>query len=370
MAVSPAVSVLDEHGAFRPSPEAEPYADRALAVTPEQKLQFLTDMVRTRAFDVAAANLQRQGHLALWVSSYGQEAAQVGSARATRPQDTVFPAYREHAVGMIRGLDPLAIVQLLRGVAHGTWDPAESGNFQHYCLVLGSQTLHATGYAMGVQFDGTTATGDPDRDEAVIVYLGDGATSQGDSNEALVFAASYRTPQVFFIQNNHWAISVPVERQSRVPLAQRASGFGMPGVRIDGNDVLAAFAVTGSMLDAARAGEGPGLIEALTYRIGGHSSSDDPTKYRAEDELQRWTLRDPILRLRRHLEGEGVGAEVFEGIDAEAAELAADVRRRTLELTEPPMSSMFEHVYAEPHPLMDEQLRWLQDYEASFGGDR
>lgn len=367
---SETVSVLDEHGSIRPTPAAEPYADRALAVPVEDRIGFLRDMVRTRAFDVAAANLQRQGHLALWVSSYGQEAAQVGSGRAARAQDSIFPAYREHAVGLIRGLDPLAIVRLLRGVAHGTWEPGENGNFHQYCLVLGSQTLHATGYAMGVQFDGTTATGDPESDEAVIVYLGDGATSQGDSNEALVFAASYATPQVFFIQNNHWAISVPVERQSRVPLAQRASGFGIPGVRLDGNDVLAAYAVTGTMLDDARAGRGPGLIEALTYRISGHSSSDDPTKYRSEDELQRWTERDPILRLRRHLEGEGVGAEVFEAVDAEAADLAADVRRRTLELAEPPMAAMFEHVYAEPHPLMDEQLRWLQDYEASYGGDR
>jgi 2-oxoisovalerate dehydrogenase E1 component alpha subunit len=226
------------------------------------------------------------------------------------------------------------------------------------------------GYAMGVQFDGATATGDPEVDEAVVVYFGDGATSQGDSNEALVFAASYSSPVVFFIQNNHWAISVPVERQSRVPLAQRASGFGMPGVRLDGNDVLATFAVTGAMLDDARAGRGPGLIEAVTYRIQGHSSSDDPTKYRSEEELQRWTQRDPVLRLRRHLELEGVDPGTFDAIDAEAADLAADVRRRTLELTEPVMSEMFEHVYSEPHPLMDEQLRWLRDYEASYGSDR
>ena len=364
------VSVLDQHGSIRPTQAAEPYVDRALAVPLDQRIGFLRDMVRTRAFDVAAANLQRQGHLALWVSSWGQEAAQVGSGRAARTQDTIFPSYREHAVGMIRGLDPLAIVRLLRGVAQGTWDPAENGNFRQYCLVLGSQTLHATGYAMGVQFDGATATGDVERDEAVMVYLGDGATSQGDSNEALVFAASYQAPVVFFVQNNQWAISVPVERQSRVPLAQRASGFGMPGVRIDGNDVLAAFAVTGTMLDETRAGRGPGLIEAVTYRIQGHSSSDDPTKYRSEDELQRWTERDPVVRLRRHLESEGVDAGTFDEIDAEAADLAADVRHRTLELTEPLVAEMFEHVYSEPHPLMEEQLRWLRDYEASYGSDR
>jgi pyruvate dehydrogenase E1 component alpha subunit len=367
---SDTVSVLDEHGTIRPSAAAEPYVDRALAVPLDDRVGLLRDMVRTRAFDVAAANLQRQGHLALWVPSYGQEAAQVGSARAMRPQDAVFPAYREHAVGMVRGLDPIEIVRLYRGAVHGAWDPAANGNFHQYCLVIGSQTLHATGYAMGLQLDGATATGDPDRDEAVVVYFGDGATSQGDSNEALVFAASYQTPQVFFIQNNHWAISVPVERQSRVPLAQRASGFGMPGVRLDGNDVLAAHAVTGALLDDARAGRGPALIEALTYRIGGHSSSDDPTKYRSQDELERWTERDPILRLRRHLEGEGVGAEVFDAIDVEGADLAADVRRRTIEMPDPPMSDMFEHVYSDPHPLMTAQLQWLQDYEASYGSDQ
>ena len=367
---SDAVSVLDEHGAIRPTPAAEPYADRALAVPVEQRVGFLRDMVLTRVFDVGAANLQRQGQLALWVQSYGQEAAQVGSARATRAQDSVFPAYREHAVGMIRGLDPIEIIKLYRGLVHGAWDPAANGNFHQYCLVIGSQTLHATGYAMGLQLDGATATGDPERDEAVVVYFGDGASSQGDTNEALVFAASYATPQLFFIQNNHWAISVPAERQSRVPLAQRASGFGMPGVRIDGNDVLATYAVTRALLDDARAGRGPALIEALTYRIGGHSSSDDPTKYRSDEELARWGERDPILRLRRHLESEGVGAEVFDGLDAEGADLAADVRRRTLELPDPPMSDMFEHVYSEPHPLMEAQLQWLRDYEASYGGVR
>ena len=369
MASSPeTVSVLDDEGAVRPSAAAEPYADRALALPIEARLGFLADMVRTRTFDVAAANLQRQGHLALWVPSYGQEAAQVGSARATRAQDAVFPAYREHAVAMVRGLDPLKLVRFYRGTTHGGWTPEENGNFRLYTLVIGSQTLHATGYAMGIQLDGATATGDVDRDEAVIVYFGDGATAQGDTNEALVFAASYQTPQVFFLQNNHWAISVPVERQSRQPLYRRAAGFGMPGVQVDGNDVLATYAVTGALLDDARSGKGPALIEALTYRIGAHTSSDDPTKYRSEDELARWTARDPILRLRRHLESEGVDAGEFQRIDAEAADLAADVRRRALEITEPPASLIFEHVYSEPHPVTAAQQAWLADYEASYGG--
>jgi pyruvate dehydrogenase E1 component alpha subunit len=252
-------------------------------------------------------------------------------------------------------------------VHNGGWDPHEH-NFNLYTIVIGTQTLHATGYAMGIRFDGKVGTGDPESDEAVVVYFGDGATAQGDTNEALVFAASYQTPQVFFLQNNHWAISVPVERQSRQPLYRRAAGFGMPGVQVDGNDVLASYAVSRALLDDARAGRGPALIEALTYRIGAHTSSDDPTKYRSEDELARWSERDPILRLRHHLEAEGVGAEVFDTIDEEAADLAADVRRRTLELPDPTPALMFEHVYSEPHPVTQAQLEWLTQYEASYGG--
>ena len=258
------------------------------------------DMIKVRALDREGANLQRQGQLGLWVPSHGQEGAQVGSAYATRPQDHVFPSYREHAVGMVRGIDPVGILALLRGVTHGGWDPTDPAvrNFHLYTLVIGSQTLHATGYAMGIALDGKVGTGDAASDEAVITYFGDGATSQGDVSEAFVFAASYQTPQVFFLQNNHWAISVPVSTQSRTPLYLRSSGFGIPGVQIDGNDVLASYAVTAKHLDDARSGEGPSLIEALTYRMGAHTSSDDPSKYRTDDEVAYWAARDPLIRFR------------------------------------------------------------------------
>ncbi|MDH2443652.1 thiamine pyrophosphate-dependent enzyme [Amnibacterium sp. CER49] len=363
----PVVRILSHDGALAPTPPAEPYVDRVAALDEQALLGLLTDMVRTRAVDVEAANLQRQGHLALWAPSYGQEAAQIGSGRATRPQDAIFPAYREHGVALVRGVDPLDLVRMMRGLTHSGWDPAEHGGFRQYTLVIGSQTLHATGYAMGAQFDKATATGDPERDEAVLVYFGDGATAQGDTNEALVFASSYNTPQVFFLQNNHWAISVPVERQSRTPLYRRAAGFGMPGVQVDGNDVLAVLAVTGALLDDARAGRGPALIEALTYRVGAHTTADDPTRYRTAEELATWTERDPILRLRRHLEGRGVGRELFEGVDAEAADLAADLRRRVLTLQDPPVSLMFAHVYQEAHPLVAAEQAWQAEYEASYG---
>ena len=365
---SPTVQLLAADGTFSPSESAAeflPYFDR---LTEADYRTFYRDMVVVRKFDTEAANLQRQGQLALWVPSHGQEAAQVGSARATRAQDHVFPSYREHVVGMIRGLDMVDILRMLRGVTLGGWTPEEHGNFHLYTLVLASQTLHATGYAMGMQLDGATATGNPETDQAVIVYYGDGASSQGDANEALVFAASYQTPQVFFMQNNHWAISVPVSRQSRTPLYLRAGGFGMPGIQVDGNDVLASYAVTAKAMDDARAGHGPSLIEALTYRVGAHTTADDPTKYRDPDELAYWVARDPIVRFRAYLKGLGVEQEFLDSVDEEAADHAADVRRRALEITSPDRSVIFDNVYAEPHPLVVEQKAWLDGYETSFDG--
>jgi 2-oxoisovalerate dehydrogenase E1 component alpha subunit len=365
------VQLLTADGRFQPSDPAAEYLPYLERLGEDDYRRLYRDMAKVRAFDLEAANLQRQGQLGLWVPSHGQEGAQVGSAYAAKPQDNLFPSYREHVVGMIRGIDPIGIIGLLRGTTHGGWDPTDPAvnNFHLYTLVIGSQSLHATGYAMGVKFDGKVGTGDPEVDEAVMVYFGDGATSQGDVSEAFVFAASYQTPQVFFLQNNHWAISVPVSTQSRTPLYLRSSGFGIPGVQVDGNDVLATYAVTAKHLDDARNGDGPSMIEALTYRIGAHTSSDDPSKYRTDEELAYWSERDPIIRFRTFLEHQGVGQGFFDGVDEEAADLAADIRRRTLELGNPPIASMFDNVYSEPHPLMEEQKQWLADYEASFGGD-
>jgi pyruvate dehydrogenase E1 component alpha subunit len=365
---APTVQLLTPTGELRPTPEAEPYLPLVEALSDDVLERFYRDMVVSRRLDVAGANLQRQGQLALWVPSHGQEAAQVGSAHAARAQDHIFPSYREHIVGMIRGLDPVNILSLLRGATLGGWNPAENGNFHLYTLVLASQTLHATGYAMGVQFDGLSGTGDPEADTAVLVYYGDGSTSQGDASEALVFASSYQTPQVFFVQNNQWAISVPVSRQSRSPLSLRGGGFGMPGVRIDGNDVLVSYAVTRQSLEEARAGDGPSLIEAETYRMGAHTTADDPTKYRTDAEVAYWAERDPIARYRAWLEGRGASAAFFDEVDGEAADVAADVRRRALDLPAPTREKIFAHVYSEPHPLMDEELAWLESYESGFEG--
>jgi pyruvate dehydrogenase E1 component alpha subunit len=327
---------------------------------------FHRQMVVIRRFDIEAGNLQRQGQLALWIPSLGQEAAQVGSGYAAKPQDHIFPAYREHVVGRIRGLDVMKIIEMLRGLSHGGWVPDETGNFHLYTLVIGSQSLHATGYAMGIQFDGATGTGDPEKDAAVIVYFGDGASSQGDVSEAFVFAASYQTPQVFFLQNNHWAISVPVQRQSRTPLYLRSTGFGIPSVQIDGNDVLASYAVTSQSLDDARSGRGPRFIEALTYRMGAHTSSDDPTKYRESEEVAFWSERDPITRYEAFLRARGADDAFFAEVATEAEDLAADVRTRTLALGVPPASRIFENVYTDPNPEIEAQAAWLAAYEASF----
>lgn len=362
----PRVQMLSATGEFAPNDAAAEFLPFFERLGDSDFRQFYRDMAIVRRFDLDAANLQRQGQLALWVPSLGQEGAQVGSARAARPQDHIFPSYREHVVGMIRGLDPVNILRMLKGVTLGGWDPAENGNFHLYTLVLASQSLHATGYAMGMQFDGTTATGNPETDEAVMVYYGDGASSQGDVNEALVFASSYQTPQVFFLQNNGWAISVPAERQSRVPLALRGRGFGMPGTQIDGNDVFASYAVTAKHLDDARAGRGPALIEAITYRVGAHTTADDPTKYRRDAETADWVSRDPISRLRAFLEARDTEQEFFDDTDAEAADFASDARRRAQEITAPGDNAIFDNVYAERHPLITEQKAWLEQFEASF----
>ncbi|WP_417555903.1 thiamine pyrophosphate-dependent dehydrogenase E1 component subunit alpha [Microbacterium sp.] len=367
---TPLVRVLEADGTFAPSPASERYLPLIDALTDAELEQFYRDMVAIRAIDTQATNLQRQGQLALWPPSRGQEAAQVGSAHAARRQDTIFPSYREHAVTRIRGVDPVDIIKLMRGVSHGGWDPTDpkNGNTRLYTLVLASQTLHAAGFGMGLTFDGRTGTGDPERDEAVVVYYGDGASSQGDVHEAMVFAASYGAPVLFFLQNNHWAISVPVETQSKVPLVGRGAGYGIPSVRVDGNDVLASYAVSRMLLDEARAGGGPRAIEAVTYRMGAHTTSDDPTKYRGSDEEQSWAQRDPIARMRAYLLSRGASEEFFTAADAEAAAAAEDLRARTVELPAPGPGVIFDHVYSEPHPLMAEQKAWLADYEASFEG--
>ncbi|HET7280627.1 MAG TPA: pyruvate dehydrogenase (acetyl-transferring) E1 component subunit alpha [Dermatophilaceae bacterium] len=349
--------------------ERPDYDEFVQHLTDDDLRGFYRDLVLIRRVDAEATALQRQGELGIWASLLGQEAAQVGSGRALRPQDYAFPTYREHGVAWCRGVNPLNLLGLFRGVNHGGWDPNEK-NFHLYTIVIGAQTLHATGYAMGVQRDGAVGTGDDDRDTAVIAYFGDGATSQGDVSESLVFAGVNNSPIVFFCQNNQWAISEPNEKQSRIPLYQRARGFGFPGVRVDGNDVLAVYAVTKHALDAARAGQGPTFIEAYTYRMGAHTTSDDPTKYRVSAEVEVWKHRDPIERFKAYLVHEGkADSAFFDAVEQEADELAAQVREGCLGMPDPTGESMFDHIYVDEHPLIQKERREFVEYHAGFEGE-
>jgi 2-oxoisovalerate dehydrogenase E1 component alpha subunit len=331
-----------------------------------QVRDFYAEMVRVRRVDAEAIALQRQGELGLWPSLLGQEAAQTGAAHAMRAQDYAFPTYREHGIAISRGVDPLRLLAMFRGIDPGTWDTVSTG-VHLYSIIIGTQGLQATGYGMGLERDGLVGSGDPERDAAVMCFFGDGATSQGDLNEGLVFAASFNAPVVFFCQNNQWAISEPIERQSRTPLYRRAAGFGFPGVRVDGNDVLAVHAVTTAALDRARSGNGPTFIEAYTYRMGAHTTSDDPTKYRLEHELEQWRDRDPVARVRAYLEAQGAADEAFfDQVDAEADALAVRLRRECLALEEPTLAETFDWVYATRSPELVEQLARHQAYAASF----
>ncbi|NYV75163.1 pyruvate dehydrogenase (acetyl-transferring) E1 component subunit alpha [Streptomyces sp. UH6] len=349
------VQLLTPEGQRVSNPEYDAYvAD----ITADELRGLYRDMVLTRRFDAEATALQRQGELGLWASLLGQEAAQIGSGRALHDDDYVFPTYREHGVAWCRGVDPTNLLGMFRGVNHGGWDP-NTNNFHLYTIVIGSQALHATGYAMGVAKDGA--------ESAVIAYFGDGASSQGDVAEAFTFSAVYNAPVVFFCQNNQWAISEPTHRQTRVPLYQRAQGYGFPGVRVDGNDVLACLAVTKQALERARRGEGPTLVEAFTYRMGAHTTSDDPTRYRGDEERAAWEAKDPIARLRAYLLAETDTNEgFFEELETESEALGRRVREAVRAMPEPDKFAMFEHTYADGHALVDEERAQFAAYQASF----
>ncbi|KAJ8144715.1 hypothetical protein OY671_002183 [Metschnikowia pulcherrima] len=376
---TPTSRVLDEDGTRHRDPDLDRWLadldptasdDAARAAARSASSRLHEDMVVARRIDAEATALQRQGELALWPPLLGQEAAQVGSARASRDDDFVFSSYREHAVARVRGAALVDLVRVWRGVAVSGWDPYAIGMASPQ-VIIGAQASHATGWAMGVQNDVDAGRVDAAAGSPVgVSYFGDGAMSQGDVNEAFVFASTYRSPVVFFCQNNQWAISEPVALQSRVPLAERARGFGSPGVRVDGNDVLAVLAVTRAALDRARHDGGPTLIEAVTYRMGPHTTADDPKRYRDAAEVEEWTRRDPIARFEAYSRAVGVlddagVAHVQEVADAAAAESRAGC----VALTDPPPLSLFDHVYAEPHHASDRERAEYAHYLAGFDGE-
>ncbi|MDI9936274.1 pyruvate dehydrogenase (acetyl-transferring) E1 component subunit alpha [Rhodococcus opacus] len=351
------VQLVTENGARVDHPDYSRYVDD-VDITSVRALY--EDLVVVRRIDAEATALQRQGELGLWAPLLGQEAAQVGSARALRPDDFVFASYREHGVAYCRDVDPTHMLRFWRGSTHSGWNPFEY-NMTTPAIIVGAQALHATGYAMGMQFDGS--------DGAAITYFGDGATSQGDISEAFGFAASFNAPVVFFCQNNQWAISEPVSLQSRVSIAARGRGFGVPSVRVDGNDVLAVIAVTRAALERAREGSGPTLIEAVTYRMGPHTTSDDPSRYRPAALDEEWKRKDPLDRIRALLESAGaIDDDYLAAVHQRADGTAAALRRGCLETVEPEPMSLFDNVYAEPHPLVDEERRQFAAYLDSFEG--
>ena len=333
------------------SPEGErvTQADYESTLSGDEIFSFYRDMVIIRRICNEGTSLQRQGQLALWAPIQGQEAAQIGAGRALGPMDFTFPTYREHGIAWCRGIPPVDWFRLFRAVSNGGWDPQK---YRHSVptVVLGNQALNAVGYAMGVQRDGA--------EEAVVAFFGDGASSQGDVLESFVWAATFNAPVVFFLQNNQWAISEPSSLQAKIPLYHRAQGFGFPGVRVDGNDVLAVYEVTKRALEHARVGGGPTLIEAFTYRMGAHTTSDDPTRYRVDAEVEVWKHRDPVERVKALLVHEyKVKKTALAEVTAEADAMALQLREDVLAMDPPDPITMFDHAYAAPHPLIDEGRR-------------
>ncbi|QAY61502.1 pyruvate dehydrogenase (acetyl-transferring) E1 component subunit alpha [Microbacterium protaetiae] len=316
------------------------------------------DMVLLRRIDSEGMALQRQGQLGLWAPSNGQEATQIGTARVLRTDDFAFPSYRETGVVYARGAKPEGFLRAWRGEAHSSYDPHELGTAVQQ-IIIGAQALHAVGYAMGIQRDGA--------DQVVATWFGDGATSQGDVNEAMVFAASYQAPVVFVCTNNQYAISEPVGVQAKAPIAGRAPGFGIPSMRVDGNDILAVTAAMRWATEHARTGKGPAFIEAVTYRMGPHTTSDDPTRYRDKDELERWRERDPLTRVEAYLRSIGEFDDAFAAqVQQDADELGAAVRPTCLAMTSAPALSILDNVYAEPHTGLDEEKTWFAAYLDGF----
>jgi 2-oxoisovalerate dehydrogenase E1 component subunit alpha len=334
------------------APDGTAVGDVDVGLSEDERRELLRLMIRSRRLDRECWTLQRQGELTVYPPFEGQEAAQVGSAFALGPDDFVFPSFRELAAALVRGVDVVEYLQYHRGTWHGgPYDPIVT-RFAPICVPVGTQIVHAVGWAMGAKLDGSSACS--------LAYFGDGSASEGDFHEAANLAAVFRAPAILFCQNNGWAISVPSNEQFVAPIAARAAGYGMPGVRVDGNDVLAVYAVTRDAVERARTGEGPTLIEAVTYRIGSHSTADDAARYRDEEEVTAWRERDPIDRYRTHLLDAGTIDDAFARLcDEEAEAWVANVRAELTALGEPPPSEMFDHAFADPPPTLLRQREEL-----------
>jgi pyruvate dehydrogenase E1 component alpha subunit len=323
------------------APDGTAVGDTEVGLSGDELREILRLMLRARRLDRECWALQRQGELTVYPPFEGQEAAQVGSAFALGSGDFAFPSFRELAAAIVRGVDVVEYLQYHRGTRHGgPYDPYATG-FAPICVPVATQIVHAVGWAMGASLDGKAACS--------LAYFGDGSASEGDFHEAANLAAVFQAPVILFCQNNGWAISVPSEQQYSAPIAARAAGYGFPGVRVDGNDVLAVYAVTREAAERARSGGGPTLIEAMTYRMGAHSTADDASRYRDEAEVEAWRDRDPIERYRRHLLARDLVDETWiERVQAETETWVAGIRAALTALGAPPASEVFDHAFAEP----------------------
>jgi 2-oxoisovalerate dehydrogenase E1 component alpha subunit len=344
----------------------EPAGDVAAAGFGEDELRELYRlMALTRRADLEATALQRQGELAVYPPLIGQEAAQIGSAYALADEDWIFPSYRELGAAVVRGVDLGEYLHFYRATWHGGTYDAEAHRFGYVSVPVGSQILHAVGYALGSKLDRKPVVS--------LVYFGDGATSEGDFHEGCNFAAVFRAPVVFLCQNNQWAISVPLSAQTVAPIWRKAEAYGFPGVQVDGNDVLAVYVATREAATRARGDGTPTLIEAVTYRMGPHSTADDASRYRGSDEVERWRSLDPVERYRTWLSANGLADEDFlRSVEAEAKEFAARLRRDVIASGPRPVGELFEWVFAgdlPPHLARqrDEALRFAAE---AGGSDR
>ncbi|MBO0980121.1 pyruvate dehydrogenase (acetyl-transferring) E1 component subunit alpha [Microbacterium sp. SD291] len=341
------VQLIDADGAAVPDEHYErPGADALL--------RAYRGLVEGRRINDQASALVRQGRLAVYPSSHGQEACQVAASLAIGDEDWLFPTYRDSVAVIGRGVAPADALVLLKGDWHSGYD-VHAHRVAPQTTPLATQLLHAVGFAYAAKQRG--------EDTVALALCGDGATSEGDFHEAMNFAAVFHVPVVFLIQNNEFAISVPLSRQTAAPsLAHKAIGYGMPGQRVDGNDVAAVLAVLGEAVERARAGGGPTLVEAHTYRMQAHTNADDDTRYREREEVQAWVARDPLLRLRTHLTAAGALDEELEAQYAAGAEEIAAAMRAALNAdSELDPEDLFRFVTETRSPQLEEQWQLLRD---------
>ncbi|MFI1334174.1 pyruvate dehydrogenase (acetyl-transferring) E1 component subunit alpha [Streptomyces sp. NPDC020845] len=376
------MTVLEQPGAYRPTPppawqprvdaapllpDAEPYrllgTDAAADIDPALLTRLYGELVRGRRYNTQATALTRQGRLAVYPSSTGQEACQVAAGLVLRDQDWLFPSYRDTLAAVVRGLDPVHALTLLRGDWHSGYDPRDH-RVAPLCTPLATQLPHAVGLAHAARLKGD--------DVVALALVGDGGTSEGDFHEALNFAAVWRAPVVFLIQNNGFAISVPLAKQTAAPsLAHKAVGYGMPGRLVDGNDAVAVHQVLGEAVRRARAGGGPTLVEAVTYRIEAHTNADDATRYRSDAEVEAWRAHDPITLLAEAMRDRGLLDDQAVQAARDAAErMAADLRTRMHQDPALDPMDLFEDVYAEKTGQLREQADALRAELAAEEGER